>query len=121
MDLAVASGPPASEIFYPLPDLVVSTGVPGSPLIQLNLVLALNSPDDAAVVRRRLPWVLDGLTVLLRELRPDDLKGQAGLQRLRTRLLASVSETVRPIPVPDLLFNGITIQAPRPSASDLSH
>jgi flagellar FliL protein len=57
-----------------------------------------------------MPRVTDYFQVYLRELRVEDLKGSAGMYRLREELLARVRAAVAPIRVRDVLFKQILIQ-----------
>ena len=56
------------------------------------------------------PRVIDQFQVYLRELRPTDLQGSAGIARLREELLRRVNAAVEPIKVRDLLFREMIVQ-----------
>jgi flagellar protein FliL len=57
-----------------------------------------------------LPRVIDTLITYMRELRPDDLRGSAGLVRLREELLARIKVSAAPARVNDVLFREILVQ-----------
>ena len=53
---------------------------------------------------------MDNFQVYLRELRVEDLRGSAGVQRLREELLMRVNAAVHPIEVRDVLFKEMLVQ-----------
>jgi flagellar FliL protein len=57
-----------------------------------------------------MPRILDNFQVYLRELRLDDLRGSAGMYRLREELLARVNAAVAPVKVRDILFKEMLVQ-----------
>jgi len=57
-----------------------------------------------------MPRILDNFQVYLRELRLDDLKGSAGMYRLREELLLRVNAAVQPVQVKDVLFREMLVQ-----------
>ena len=57
-----------------------------------------------------LPRIVDNFQVYLRELRLDDLRGSAGVYRLREELLARVNTAVRPAKIKDVLFKEMLVQ-----------
>ena len=54
--------------------------------------------------------MVDNFQVYLRELRVEDLRGSAGIYRLREELLARVNSAVRPTKVKDVLFKEMLVQ-----------
>ena len=56
------------------------------------------------------PRIVDNFQVYLRELRIEDLRGSAGVYRLREELLARVNTAVQPVKVKNVLFNEVLIQ-----------
>ena len=57
-----------------------------------------------------MPHILDNCQNFLRELRVEDLKGSAGMYRLREGVLLRVAASVAPIKVLDVLFKEILVQ-----------
>jgi flagellar FliL protein len=53
---------------------------------------------------------VDSFQVYLRELRVEDLKGSAGMYRLREDLLRRINEAARPVKISDVLFKEMLIQ-----------
>ncbi len=57
-----------------------------------------------------MPRVMDTFQTYLRELRPSDLDGSAGLYRLKEELTRRVNATITPNRVNALLFKEIVVQ-----------
>jgi len=57
-----------------------------------------------------LPRVTDIFQTYLRELRPSDLNGSAGLFRLKEELTRRVNAAVAPVKVSAVLFKEIVVQ-----------
>ncbi len=98
--------------FMEIPDLVVNLSTTqGQPrYLKLKVQLELESAADQAAVEKIAPRVIDHFQTYLRELRVSDLRGSAGIYRLRQELLARVNAAVAPIEVKDVLFQEILIQ-----------
>lgn len=100
------------DSFVEMPDLLVnlasSTGQPH--FLRLRVKLELYSGDDLATVEGILPRVIDRFQTFLREMRVEDLRGSAGIYRLRQELLFRVNKAAAPVEVKDVLFQEILIQ-----------
>ena len=98
--------------FMALPDLIVNLSTnQGQPrYLKLKIQLELADPADQAAVEKIAPRVIDHFQTYLRELRVSDLRGSAGIYRLRQELLARVNAAAAPIEVNDVLFQEILIQ-----------
>ena len=57
-----------------------------------------------------LPRVLDGFQTFLRELRPEDLEGSAGMARVKEELLRRITLAIQPPIVSDILFKEVIVQ-----------
>jgi flagellar FliL protein len=57
-----------------------------------------------------MPRIIDNFQVYLRELRLDDLRGSAGIYRLREELLMRVNTAAQPVHVKDVLFREMLVQ-----------
>lgn len=103
---------PADVVWYTLPDLLVNlrSDGPRPAFLRLKVNLELGSAADRAAIEKVMPRVLDTFQVYLRELRPEQLQGAAGMFRLREELLARVNAAVRPTVVRDVLFTEIVVQ-----------
>ena len=70
----------------------------------------MRTQDDVDHLKKVLPRIIDNFQVYLRELRVEDLRGSAGLQRLREELLMRVSNAARPAQIRDILFREMLVQ-----------
>lgn len=102
----------AETAFYDLPDIAVNLNNSGGGAEFLRLRIALEVRDETMieVIEPRMPRVLDTFQVYLRELRPSDLEGSAGLYRLKEELLRRVNLAVYPASVDNILFKEILVQ-----------
>ena len=105
-----AAGPGA--VFYDVPELLVNlnTGGRKSSFLKIRISLELDRPEDVPRVEALMPRIVDNFQVYLRELRIDDLKGSAGMYRLREELLRRVAAAVAPTKVNDVLFKEMLVQ-----------
>jgi flagellar FliL protein len=102
----------AKKTYLDLPDFLVNlnTSSRSSSFLKMTIVLDLADEKDKATIDANMPRILDSFNAYLRELRPSDLYGSAGLYRLREELLARVNKIVAPAQVNDILFKQILIQ-----------
>ncbi|MHA1600654.1 MAG: flagellar basal body-associated FliL family protein [Alphaproteobacteria bacterium] len=98
--------------FYDLPDMLVNLNSTGrkKSYLKISVSLEMASEKDIEHLEQVLPRVIDNFQVYLRELRIEDLRGSAGLQRLREELLLRVVNAVQPAVVRDVLFRELLIQ-----------
>jgi flagellar FliL protein len=81
-----AAAPVKPPVFLDLPDTLVNlsnTGSERTQYLKVKVVLELSDQMMAQQVQPMLPRVMDSFQTYLRELRPTDLDGSAGLYRLR--------------------------------------
>ena len=104
--------PPFKTVFYDLPEMLVNLNSTGRRpnFLKMQVSLELTNELDVARVREVSPRIIDNFQVYLRELRVEDLKGSAGIYRLREELLARVNAAVRPTKVKDVLFRDMLVQ-----------
>lgn len=104
--------PPKVTVFHDLPDILVNLNASGRQASYLKLKVALEhqEPLSTPKLNELMPRVIDNFQVYLRELRPDDLVGSAGLYRLKEELLIRVNQAVAPIKINDVLFKEMLIQ-----------
>ena len=117
---AIAGGEPeegeegtsAGAVFYDLPELLVNlnTGGRKPTFLKIRVALELQKPEDIPRVEEMMPRIIDNFQVYLRELRIEDLKGSAGMYRLREELLMRVVAAAAPAQVNDVLFKEMLIQ-----------
>lgn len=99
-------------VFYDMPELLVNLSVTGTKTSFLKLGVALELDDETVLpeLEKLMPRVMDNFQVYLRELRPSDLQGSAGIYRLKEELLYRINSSVSPIQVKDVLFKEMLIQ-----------
>ena len=103
---------PKVVVFLDLPDMLVNLNAGGKHAAYLKLKVSLELSEPLAIPKltELLPRIIDNFQVYLRELRPEDLAGSAGLYRLKEELLFRVNAAVQPIVVDDVLFKEMLIQ-----------
>jgi flagellar FliL protein len=99
-------------VFHDLPEMLVNLNTAGrrTTFLKITVSLELEKADDVARIREVMPRILDNFQVYLRELRLDDLRGSAGMYRLREELLARVNAAAAPAKVRDVLFKEMLVQ-----------
>ena len=104
--------PPKPMVFYNLPELLVNLSGQGrrSSFLKISLSLELDDANDIPRIEAVLPRIVNAFQTYLREMRPEDLRGSAGLYRLREELLARVNTSAQPAKVNDVLFKEMLIQ-----------
>ena len=110
---AEAAPPPKPPAFVEVPDLLVNlVGNPGDRVQYLKVKVVLEVKEEKQVehIKPNLPRVSDIFQTYLRELRPVDLTGSAGLFRLKEELTRRVNNAVAPIQVSAVLFKEIVVQ-----------
>jgi flagellar FliL protein len=76
----------------------------------LNERVELARAEDSAALTAAMPRLLDLFTTYLREIRPEELRGSAGTQRLREELMARANLVAAPVRINDVLFQEILVQ-----------
>jgi flagellar FliL protein len=105
--------PPKPPVFIDVPDMLVNlVGAPGERVQYLKVKAVLEVKDEKQVeaIKPSMPRVTDLFQTYLRELRPTDLNGSAGLFRLKEELTRRVNAAVSPVPVSAVLFREIVVQ-----------
>lgn len=99
-------------VFYDLPDMLINLNASSSDASFLKLVVALELDDETVLpeLEKLLPRVMDNFQVYLRELRREDLRGSAGVYRLKEELLYRINSSIKPIQVKDVLFKEMLVQ-----------
>ena len=103
---------PVKVVFYDLPEILVNlnTGGRKSTFLKIRVSLELENAEDVARIEAVMPRIIDNFQVYLRELRVEDLKGSAGMYRLREELLTRVILAAAPSKVRDVLFKKMLVQ-----------
>ncbi|KWV46487.1 flagellar basal body-associated protein FliL [Bradyrhizobium macuxiense] len=105
--------PPKPPSFVDVPDMLVNlVGAPGERVqyLKLKLVLEVKEEKQAEAIKPSLPRVTDLFQTYMRELRPSDLNGSAGLFRLKEELTKRVNLALAPNQVNAVLFKEVVIQ-----------
>jgi flagellar protein FliL len=109
-----AEAPPVKPpSFVDVPDMLVNlVGAPGERVqyLKLRLVLEVKEEKQAEAIKPSLPRVTDLFQTYMRELRPSDLNGSAGLFRLKEELTKRVNLALAPNQVNAVLFKEVVIQ-----------
>jgi flagellar FliL protein len=107
----VAQAKPA--VFLDVPEVLVNLSTTGNERTQyLKVKVVLELPDAALTpqVQSTMPRVMDAFQTYLRELRPTDLDGSAGLYRLKEELTRRVNAAIAPSRINAVLFKEIVVQ-----------
>jgi len=107
-----AAADAGKAVFYDLDEMIVNLNTTGrrQSLLKIKIALEVASQSDVAKVQAVMPRVIDNFQTYLRELRIDDLRGSAGMYRLREELLTRVNVAVQPARVNAILFKEMLIQ-----------
>jgi flagellar protein FliL len=105
-------GAAKAPVFVDLPEIVANLNASGrrSSYIRLRSKLEVARAADVATVEHAMPRLLDLYTTYLREMRPEELRGSAGTQRLREELIARANLVLAPARVNDILFTELLVQ-----------
>ncbi|OPH83709.1 flagellar basal body-associated protein FliL [Nitrobacter vulgaris] len=105
--------PPKPPAFVDIPDMLVNlVGAPGERVqyLKVKVVLEVKEEPQVEKIKPALPRVTDLFQTYMRELRPSDLNGSAGLFRLKEELTKRVNAVISPDHVNAVLFKEVVIQ-----------
>lgn len=98
-------------VFYDLPDFLVNlSGDAPQHFLKMKVTLQIVNADAAKRLDAEMPRILDAFQIFLRELRPEDLEGSAGMLRVKEELLRRINLAVQPPLVTDILFREVIVQ-----------
>ena len=100
-------------VFVDLPEILVNLSNPSAERTQyLRIKVVLELPEQKMIeqITPIMPRVMDAFQTYLRELRPSDLDGSAGLYRLKEELTRRVNVSIAPSRVNAVLFKEIVVQ-----------
>jgi flagellar protein FliL len=100
-------------VFVDLPEVLVNLANGNSDRTQyLKIKVVLELPDQKMIeqITPIMPRVMDAFQTYLRELRPSDLDGSAGLYRLKEELTRRVNASIAPSRINAVLFKEIVVQ-----------
>jgi flagellar FliL protein len=98
--------------FFDMPDIVVNIQTAdGTPAyLKLSVSLELDGADEKPGLQTLMPRIVDQFQSYLRELRVDDLRGSAGVMRLKEELLRRINVAAAPFSVRDVLLKEMIVQ-----------
>jgi flagellar protein FliL len=103
---------PPKVAFSDMQDILVNIQSNDGTPAYLKLGVSLELEDDAqkTAIQPLMPRITDQFQAYLRELRLDDLKGSAGVLRLKQELLRRVNVAAAPYHVRDVLLKEMIVQ-----------
>lgn len=103
---------PPKVAFSDMQDILVNIqSADGTPAyLKLGLSLELENEEQKTALEPLMPRITDQFQAYLRELRLDDLKGSAGVLRLKEELLRRVNVAAAPYKVRDVLLKEMIVQ-----------
>lgn len=103
---------PVAPVFVDLPEMVANlNSAPNRPsYVKLVARVEVAKAEDADRVKAALPRLQDLFQTYLREMRPEELRGSAGIYRLREELIGRANVAVAPAKIVDVLFSQMLIQ-----------
>lgn len=108
-----AEAAPKAPIFVEVPEVLVNlVGAPGERVqyLKVKVVLEVKEEKQVDAIKPTMPRVSDIFQTYMRELRPADLNGSAGMFRLKEELTRRVNVAIAPGQVSAVLFKEIVIQ-----------
>ena len=106
----VAAAPSPAAIFIDLPAIKVNLAASEPRTLTLSLSLEATDRDAAGAVQAALPYLFDAFQTHLRELRPAELAGSAGVFRLREELMKRANLAIAPQRVRAVLVREMLVQ-----------
>ncbi|MTH97625.1 flagellar basal body-associated FliL family protein [Roseibium sp. RKSG952] len=98
-------------VFFDLPEMTVNLATEGrTTYLRVRIALEVENRAMIEQIQPFMPRILDAFQIYLRELRPADLEGSAGLFRLKEELLRRINLAVYPARVEGVLFKEILVQ-----------
>lgn len=100
-------------IYFDLPEMLVNLNSAGgrrANYLRVVVSLEVGSKEDLARIEQVKPRIVDNFQLFLRELRAEDLRGSAGMYRLKEELLTRANESAKPVPIKDVLFREMLVQ-----------
>jgi flagellar FliL protein len=100
-------------VFLDVPEVLVNLSNSGgerTQYLKAKIVLELADAALTSQIQTVMPRVMDAFQTYLRELRPTDLDGSAGLYRLKEELTRRVNTAISPARINAVLFKEIVVQ-----------
>lgn len=99
-------------VFLAMPDVLVNLQSDSKRMRFLKLKVALEAANEtvAAELETMTPRIMDSFQMYLRALSIDEVRGSAGMQRLKDELMVRINHAVHPLRVNDLLVREMLVQ-----------
>lgn len=99
-------------VYVDLPEILVNLEAIGRQprFLKTSISVEVANAKEAEELKKMMPRLIDQFQTYLRGLRVDDLRGSAGVYRLRQELLARVAQASQPVDVSDVLFRELLVQ-----------
>jgi len=112
MHAAAEAKPIAPPVYVALPEIVanLNAGPRHASFVKLTVQVELAREQDKAAVSAAMPRLNDLFQTYLRDMHPDELRGSAGIYRLREEMIARANIALAPVQVVDVLFTDILVQ-----------
>jgi flagellar FliL protein len=111
---ATAANQIKPPVFMDMPEVLVNLSNNGTSertqYLKVKVVLELPDQEMTGQIQPVMPRLMDTFQTYLRELRPTDLDGSAGLYRLKEELTRRVNSAIAPSRINAVLFKEIVIQ-----------
>jgi flagellar protein FliL len=109
------TGPKKPSAFLDLPEMTVNLAAGSGQqdrqqFLRMKIALEVGEQKVVTEIQTMLPRVMDTFQVFMRELRPQDLEGSAGLYRLKEEMTRRVNVAVYPARVDAILFKELMVQ-----------
>lgn len=101
-----------SAVFVDVPEFAVQIAGEGDQthFMKMAVTLELKNAADVEAARLLLPRLQDDFNAFLLNLRMDDLRGSAGLQRVKEALLLRANQILAPVAVKNVLYKEVLVQ-----------
>jgi flagellar FliL protein len=109
---AEGEGAVAQPVYYEMEEFLNNLSTTGRTpsFLKMTVTLQLKNATVLPVVEANKPRIKDVINTYVRELRPSDLSGSAGVYRLRREVLERMNTVLEPGVVEDVLFDDIIVQ-----------
>ncbi|MBT3766783.1 MAG: hypothetical protein HOB79_13750 [Rhodospirillaceae bacterium] len=106
------SGEGVEVIYKDFPDILtnLNEGRRKKVGVRIKVVLELGSEEESLRIDSILPKVHDSIQVFIRGQKSNDLKGAAGMQRIREELLTRLNKAFAPTKIRDLYFKEMLVK-----------
>ena len=101
-----------APVLVDMPEIITNLNVANrrQVYVKLRSRIEVARARDVPAVTAAMPRLMDSFTTFLRETRPEELRGSAGIHRLREELIARSNILLRPGTVTDILFVELVVQ-----------